>query len=89
MQKTMVGSLGQEDPLEEKLATQTAVFLPGQWTGSLVAYNASHKALGTAEQAHNVSTLTKMAMLAMLLTPRKLTKNCLCRLNDSIICLSR
>ena len=55
---------------------------------SLVAYKASCKALGAAKQAHNVSMLTNMTMLAMLLTPRKLTKNCLCRLNDSVICLS-
>ena len=39
-QETRVQSLGQEDPLEEGMATHTPVFLPGEYQGqrSLVDY---------------------------------------------------
>ena len=61
MQETQVQSLGQEDPLENKMATHP-VFLPGESHGqkNLVGYSPwGRKELDTTEQLHT-HTHTRM-----------------------------
>jgi len=53
MQETQIQSLGQEDPLEEKMAKPTPVFLPGELHGqrSLAGYSPwGRKELDTNKQ---------------------------------------
>ena len=62
MHETRVRSLGQEDPLEEGMATHSTVLLPGRFygQGSLVGYTPwGHKELDKIEQlnTHNENLL--------------------------------
>ena len=58
MQETRVPSLGQEDPLEEKMATHYSIFLPGKphEQRSLAGYSSGggHKELDTTYQLNNI-----------------------------------
>ena len=74
MQETWVRSLGQEDPLEKKMAT-IPVLLPGKSQGqrSLVGY--SHKESDATKRLNNNTVMMKLILydfLRLYLLPRPL-----------------
>ena len=64
MKETQVQSLGQEDPLEEEMATHSRIRawrIP--WTGSVVGYGVS-KESGTTKQAEHTHRIKEFAGVA-------------------------
>ena len=54
MQETPVWSVGQEDPLEEQMATHSSILLPRKFYGQRSLVSWGHKELGTTEQLNAV-----------------------------------